>query len=312
MSSGAQYQERRIINWSEYNGALTNRGSLTFWLGEDLPELWFDREPKAAGSRGLHRTFSDHAIQMCLTFKALFHLAYRQTEGFVNSVFALGGIGLKAPDYTALAKRAKHLEVAIPVLRRDEPVHVVVDSTGLKVYGEGEWKVRQHGIGKRRTWRKLHLAVDAERHEILGVELTRLETADCEVLPALLQQSADQPIASICGDGAYDNRETYREAEARGATAVVPPRSGAALWQPGHPRNAAVEACRTQGRSAWKRAAGYHRRSNAETAMFRYKQILGPCLTARLPETQITEAYVGVSVLNRMNRLGMPKRASRG
>ena len=246
---------------------------------------------------------------MCLTFKAVFHLAYRQTEGFVNSVFALGGIGLKAPDYTALAKRAKHLEVAIPVLARDEPVHVVVDSTGLKVYGEGEWKVRQHGIGKRRTWRKLHLAVDAEHHEILGVELTRLETADCEVLPALLQQSADQPLASISGDGAYDTRDTYREAEARGATAVVPPRSGAALWEPGHPRNAAVEACRTQGRSAWKRSVGYHRRSHAETAMFRYKQILGPCLTARLPDTQITEAYVGVSVLNRMNRLGLPKRA---
>jgi hypothetical protein len=246
---------------------------------------------------------------MCLTVKAVFHLAYRQTEGFVNSVFALGGMGLKSPDYTALAKRAKHLEVTIPVLARDEPVHVVVDSTGLKVYGEGEWKVRQHGIGKRRTWRKLHLAVDAEHHEILGVQLTRLETADCEVLSALLQQSADQPIASISGDGAYDTRDTYREAEARGATAVVPPRSGAALWEPGHPRNAAVEACRTQGRSAWKRTLGYHRRSNAETAMFRYKQILGPCLTARLPDTQITEAYVGVSVLNRMNRLGMPKRA---
>jgi hypothetical protein len=179
MSSGAQYQDRRIINWSEYNGALTDRGSLTFWLGEDLPELWFNRAPKAPGSRGLHRTFSDQAIQRCLTFKAVFHLAYRQTEGFVNSVFALGGIGLKAPDYTALAKRAKHLEVTIPVLARNEPVHVVVDSTGLKVYGEGEWKVRQHGIGKRRTWRKLHLAVDAERHEILGVQLTCLESADC-------------------------------------------------------------------------------------------------------------------------------------
>jgi hypothetical protein len=309
MSSGARYQERRISNWSEYNRALTNRGSLTFWLGEDLLELWFNRQPKAAGSRGLHRTFSDHAIQMCLTFKAVFHLAYRQTEGFVNSVFALGGIGLKAPDYTALAKRAKHLEVAIPVLARNEPVHVVVDSTGLKVYGEGEWKVRQHGIGKRRTWRKLHLAVDAERHEILGVELTRLESADCEVLPALLQQNADQPLASITGDGAYDNRDTYREAQARGATAVVPPRSGAALWEPGHPRNAAVEACRSQGRSAWKRTVGYHRRSNAETAMFRYKRILGPGLSARLANTQITEAYVGVSVLNRMNRLGLPTRA---
>jgi hypothetical protein len=312
MSSGAHYQDRRITNWSEYNRALTNRGSLTFWLGEDLPELWFNREPKAPGSRGLHRTFSDQAIQICLTIKAVFHLAYRQTEGFVNSVFALGGIGLKAPDYTALAKRAKHLEVAIPVLRRDEPVHAVVDSTGLKVYGEGEWKVRKHGMGKRRTWRKLHLAVDAEHHEILGVELTCLETADCEVLPTLLEQCADQPLATVAADGAYDTRDTYRQAHARGAAAVVPPRSGAAFWASGHPRNAAVEACRTQGRSAWKRAVGYHRRSNAETAMFRYKQILGPCLSARLPDTQITEAYVGVSVLNRINRLGMPKRASKG
>jgi hypothetical protein len=146
--------------------------------------------------------------------------------------------------------------------------------------------VRQHGIGKRRTWRKLHLAVDAERHEILGVELTRLESADCEVLPALLQQNADQPLASLTGDGAY-NRDTCREVEARGATAVIPPRRGAALWEPGHPRNAAVETCRNQGRSAWKRTVGYHRRSNAETAMFRYKQILGPCLTppaARHPD----------------------------
>ena len=107
MSSGAHYQDRRITNWSEYNRALTNRGSLTFWLGEDLPELWFNREPKAPGSRGLHRTFSDQAIQICLTVKAVFHLAYRQTEGFVNSVFVIGGIGLKAPGQP---RTAPHLQ----------------------------------------------------------------------------------------------------------------------------------------------------------------------------------------------------------
>jgi hypothetical protein len=122
-------------------------------------------------------------------------------------------------------------------------------------------------------------------------------------------RSADPPLASVTGDGAYDTRGTYQQAAARGARAVVPPRTGATLWEPGHPRNAAVEACRNCGRSASERAVGYHRRSLAETAMFRYKQIIGPRLTARLPDTQITEAYVGVAILNRINRLGMPQRA---
>jgi hypothetical protein len=307
MSSGAQYKKRRIVNWSEYNRALVQRGSLTFWFPEEVADLWFHREPNRG--RGLNKTFSDSAIQTCLMLRAVFKLPLRALQGFVDSVFALVGLRLQSPNYSVFSKRGRALEVSIPRRLPTGAVDVVVDSTGLKIFGEGEWKVRAHGAGKRRTWRKLHLAIDPNSQEILAAELTRVDIGDSEVFPGLLEQLGQTQLGIVSGDGAYDTRECYRVILDAGGRPLIPPKRGAALWEAGHPRNAAVAACREHGRKAWREASGYHVRSNAETGMYRYKQLIGPELSARLPETQMTEAYVGVAVINRMNRLGMPKRA---
>lgn len=306
MSSGAQYKNRRIVNWSDYNRALVQRGSLTFWFPKEVADIWFHREPNAG--RGLNKTFSDGAIQTCLMLRAVFKLPLRGLQGFVDSVFALVGLPLRSPNYSVFSKRGRALSVRIPRRLPAGPVDVVVDATGLKIFGEGEWKVRAHGVGKRRTWRKLHLAIDPDSHEILAAELTRVDIGDSEVFPALLEQLGEPELGTVAADGAYDTRECYRAIIDGGGQPLIPPKAGAALWEDGHPRNAAVVACREQGRGAWRRASGYHVRSLVETGMYRYKRLIGPALTARLPETQMTEAYVGIAVLNRMNRLGMPKR----
>jgi len=241
--------------------------------------------------------------------KAVFRLPLRALEGFVNSVFRLMGLPLNSPDYSLFSKRARTLQVEIPRRLPEGPIDVVFDSTGLKIYGEGEWKVREYGAGKRRTWRKLHLAVNPDNWDNIAVELTTVDVGDSEVLPQLAAQLEEQEIDHGYGDGAYDTRGCYDTLSRHGGQAVIPPRENAAYWEKGHPRNQAVSACRKEGRKAWKITVGYHRRSLAETAVYRFKQLIGGTLSARVPANQGTESYVGVAVINRMNTLGMPKRA---
>ena len=306
MSTKAQPLVRQITNWPEYNKALVNRGSLTFWFDQAVIDQWFHRG--ANEGRGLNKTFSDRAIQTCLMLKALFGLPLRTLEGFVLSLVGLMGLSLPCPDYTTIAKRARGLQVAIPRRLPAGPVDIVVDSTGIKVFGEGEWKTRQHGVGKRRTWRKLHLAVDPATHDAVAAQVTVLEVTDGEVFPDLLEQLEDQPIGTVAADGAYDQRGCYDAVGQRGGQALIPPRENAVEWEAGHPRTAAVQACRAQGRKAWKASVGYHRRSLSETAMFRYKQLISPAFSLRHFASQVVEAYAGLAVLNRMNTLGMPVR----
>jgi hypothetical protein len=191
-------------------------------------------------------------------------------------------------------------------------VHVVVDATGLKVFGEGEWKVRKHGYGKRRTWRKLHLAIDEASHEILAAVLTTNDFGDNEVFADLLEQ-IDEPIVQVSGDGSYDSWDTHARIQRRGARPAIPPRKTARIHQHGNrrqpplPRDEALRAIRHRGRAAWKRATGYHRRSLAETAMFRIKTLFGASLSARSFNSQATEAFLRCRALNRMTELGMPE-----
>lgn len=245
---------------------------------------WFDDEflrehwrPAATGKRGAPFEYSDIAIQALLMLKAVFHLPYRALEGFARSLMELMSLALPIPDHTHLSRRAKTLPVVVTCRASTEPRHIVVDSTGLKVYGEGEWKVRQHGAGKRRTWRKVHLAVDAGSLDVVGVEVTTAGWTDGEVFEGLLDQ-VEGNIEQIDGDGAYDTRGVYEAAAARGARLVVPPRDN----------------------------AGYHRRSLAENAMYRLKQLFGDRLASRLFETQVTEVHVRVAAMNVMTALGMP------
>jgi hypothetical protein len=172
-------QQYRIRNWSQYNASLKQRGSLTFWVSDAAIEQWL--EPEKTGDRGASRTYSNRAIEVMATLKALYRWAGRQIEGVVESIFKLMHISLAVPDHSTLSRRMKSLEIDIPVQPTDKARHVVIDSTGVKVYGAGEWKTRQHGVSKRRTWRKLHLALDETTGEILGVVASDNGTADCEL-----------------------------------------------------------------------------------------------------------------------------------
>ncbi len=190
----------------------------------------------------------------------------------MKSLMRLNGLDLPVPDHTHMSRRAAQLAVKIPRRPRTGPVHVVVDSTGLKIFGEGEWKVRQHGVGKRRTWRKIHLAVDEAEKDIIGIEVTTADWGDNEVLPELLAQ-VEGAVAQVSADGAYDTEGCHRSIAERGAKATIPPRDGAVPWGGDHPRDAILQAIAERGRDGWKDDSHYHRRSLAENMMFRLKQL---------------------------------------
>jgi IS5 family transposase len=305
-SSKATY---RIRNWKEYDAALKQRGSITFWVSEDVIEQW--NNPEKTGKRGASNEYSDLAIATMATVKSLFHLAGRQTEGFLESLFNLMHIEVKTPDHSTLSRRLGKLSVTLPVIPKDKAVHVVVDSTGVKVYGEGEWKTRQHGVSKRRTWRKLHLGVDENTGEILAAVVSTNNYHDSEVLPDLLEQIPEN-IEQVSGDGAYDTFDCYDAIEQGQAKAVIPPRKDAKIHQhgnckaPPHPRDKNLRRIRKVGRKRWKQESNYHRRSIAETTMFRLKAIFGGKLRSRKFDNQAVELFLQCAALNRMIQLGKP------
>jgi hypothetical protein len=292
----------RVKNWRAYDAALVRRGDVTVWFEESfLRAHW---QPLGTGKRGAPVQYSDTAIQVLLMLKAVFKLPYRALEGFAGSLMKLMSLSLPIPDHSHLSRRAAGLDVVIPRRESEEALHVVVDSTGLKVYGEGEWKVRQHGIGKRRTWRKVHLALNAANREVIGVSVTTAAWTDGEMLGAVVDQ-VEGPIAQISADGAYDTHEAYAIAAARGARLVVPPRVDAVPWDAAHPRTKALGEIERLGRTIWKQEQGYHQRSLAENAMYRLKQLFGDRLASRCFEAQVTEVHVRAAVMNIMTSLGM-------
>lgn len=295
----------KTTNWSAYNDALKRRGSL---------ELWFDPEmvwvPPPGGKRGRQQQFSDAAIQACLTLKVLFGMPLRQTTGFVQSLLRLVGLEWAVPDYSTLCRRQKTLNVSLPYRGAKGPLNLLIDSTGIKSEGEGEWNARKHGGPKRRIWRKIHIGIDEKTLEVRAVEVTTSNVGDAPVLPELLNQIApDQTIGSVTADGAYDTRKCHDAIAARNAHAVIPPRKNAKPWKPttagAIARNEAVNASRYLGKAIWRRWSGYHRRSRVETKMNCIKQ-LGQSLMARDFDRQVAEIQVRVAVLNRYTALGIP------
>jgi hypothetical protein len=300
----------RIKNWSEYDKALVQRGSITFWLSDDLKKSWLYAGEK---QQGRPFDYSDQAIQVMLTVKEIYHLTNRGTEGFMRSLFELMQIDLPVPDHTTLSTRGKTLTVTLPK-KADHGLNIVMDSTGLKIYGEGEWKVRMHGISKRRTWRKLHVGVNPDDGEIQAVLLTDNSVSDDMAVEALLEQ-IEQTILDFAADGAYDKRKVYDglNAHSPDANILIPPRKNARIWRHGNSKAARLKRdqnlreIRKEGRKAWKEKSGYHIRSLAETIMFRLKTIFGNSLSARLIETQTTQALIRCMALNKMTHLGMPQ-----
>ena len=295
----------RTHNWKEYNQALINRGSLTFWIDEEAINAW--NCSIHHGRRGRGFQYSDTAITTALMVKSIFRLSLRSLQGFMDSVFSLMNVPLKCPNYSSISKRAKTVDISIKMPVRGEIRHLAIDSTGLKVFGEGEWHMKKHGKDKRRVWRKLHIAVDADTHQIVAAELSLSNVADSEVLPELLKQT-HRKIKAISGDGAYDSRRCYQAIMSKKANALIPPRTGAAYWEDGHPRNHAVANQRIHGcNQHWKSISGYHSRSISETGMFRYKKLINPSLSMRDYDAQVAESYAGVRALNKLTRLGMPE-----
>jgi hypothetical protein len=298
-------RQYRIRNWRDYNKALVRRGSLTLWVEQGVVGRW--RDSSAPVKRGRRRLYSDLAITCALTLREVYGLPLRATQGLVRSVLLLLGADSPAPHYSTLSRRAVSLEVKLPRLRSG-PLHLAVDSTGLKLYGEGEWKVRLHGAEKRRTWRKLHLLLDHQTQEAVACSMTEQYVLDRKALPGLLGQVGGE-VAEVLGDGAYDFRDCYKAIRAKRARAVIPPQARARVRSGPEfgDRNAAVFRGREVGRDEWKKEAGYRRRSLAETAMMRLKTIFSDKLKAREWKRQETELRVRCAAMNRMTSLGMPR-----
>ena len=295
----------RVANWPDYDAALVRRGSLTVWLTVEAVSAW--HEP-AAGKQGGQTIYSDLAIETGLALRLVLHQPLRQTEGALRSIADLLGVQIRIPDHTTLSRRGGGLKVLPQRLEPDEPLHLLIDSTGVKIYGEGEWLDQKHGIRARRRWRKLHLAVDADTQEIAAVELTPDDVGDISALPDLLDQIED-PVGSVTADGAYDGETVYDEVLQRhpAARVIIPPRSTAIVSETGTTqRDEHLHSIGQHGRLGWQRRSGYGRRSLVETAMYRYKTIIGRRLHARTLPNQQTEAKIGCNVLNRMASLGMP------
>lgn len=301
-------QRRRAANWAEYDAALRGRGSLTIWFTDAAIAAW-QAEPRT--SRGGQPRYSSLAITTALTLRAVFRLALRQTEGLIGSIIALLGLDLAVPDHTTLSRRAETLEIP-PSHPGSRPVHLLVDSTGLQLCGPGEWWVEKHGTRTRRSWRKLHIGVDADTGRIVAAELAAQDVDDASQVGPLLDQVAD-PIASFTADGAYDQDGVYAEVAARhpNAAVIVPPRSSAV------PSDTA-EAAPTQrdqhlltiakhGRMAWQKASGYNWRALVEADIARFKRVIGCGLRSRTDRRRATEVAVAVGALNRMLDLGRPE-----
>jgi len=294
-----------VRNWSEYNDSLVARGSITMWFSEEALQHWY--HANSTCKRGRPFKYSDSTIELFLTIRELLRLPYRQTEGFIGGILGLIQEGLTAPDFTSAAKRAAKLRIALPVLPRQGNIDVVLDSTGLKVFGEGEWKVRQHGPSKRRTWRKLHLAIDPKTQEILAETLTTNAGHDADQAAELLD-AVPAAIDTVTADGAYDQWKVYTTIDQRKARPRIAPRHDAKIKRhantagPRLARDQTIRAIRRLGRKQWKKSSGYHCRSLVETAVSRLKTIFGPQLKNRRFENQRTEARLRCHILNQFTQ----------
>ncbi len=305
----------RVPDWSKYNENLVKRGSITLWLDEEVIKEWY--AAPISNRRGRPVKYSDKAIECMLTLRALFKLTFRMAEGFTKSVLKdLLKAEVEIPDYSLLCKRQKSLKVDLRRAYAGEGLHLVIDTTGLKVYGEGEWKVRQHGWVKHRLWRKLHLAVNGKSQAIEAYELTDLGVQDCEGLGLILEK-LKAPIKKVIGDGSYDRFSCYEAGIKGGFKMLSPPQRNAKKSTERkkynkkvdkkilEERDKVIDEVRSLGRKGWKIKEGYHQRSLAETAMHRMKGLLGNKLSTRIMEHQQLEVGIRCKILNKVTALGL-------
>jgi hypothetical protein len=302
-------QKHKLTNWREYDASLRQRGSLTIWFTDNAIEGWRAAPRTTPGGQPW---YSPLAILTALTLRAVFRLALRQTEGLIGSVIDLLGLTLAVPDHSTLSRRAETLAVPRPRPRTDgEPLHLLVDSTGLKLCGAGEWLVEKHGTKTRRSWRKLHIGLDADTGQIVAAALTTKEVDDGSQVAPLLDQVA-VTVASFTADGAYDQEGVAATVAERWpeAAIIVPPRSTAVPSETAETaptqRDRHLQSIAEHGRTAWQKASGYTKRARAEAAIGRFKQVIGDGLRSRTDRRRATEVDLAVHALNRMLELGRP------
>jgi hypothetical protein len=300
--------ERRVTNWAEYDAALCQRGSLTVWFNDEAIAAW-RAVPRTTPGGQPH--YSDLAITTALTLRAVFRLALRQTEGLIGSILQLLGLDLPVPDHSTLGRRARTLELPVAQSGIGGPVQLLVDSTGLKRCGPGEWLIEKHGTKKRRSWRKLHIGMDATTGRIVAAILTDRAVDDASQVGPLLDQIAD-PVDAVMADGAYDRAEAYATLHERHpeAAVILPPRADAVLSETAAtaptPRDQHIQVMADHGRLGWQKQSGYNQRALVEGQIGRFKQVIGPMLRFHTAEAQATEIAIAVEVLNRMLDLGRP------
>ncbi|HET8669649.1 MAG TPA: IS5 family transposase [Candidatus Saccharimonadales bacterium] len=294
-----------IRNWPQYITALINRGSLTLWIDHHSINHWLNARP--AAGRGRPLLYADAAITCALLIREVYHLPLRQTQGFILSLFDLLHIDLPVPHYSTLCRRARSLRIKLLPLSPQQPLHLLIDSSGLKVYGEGEWYVRLRKQYKRRTWRKTHIAMDWESELIHSAIGSHKDLLDRFAVVDLLDQ-VHSPLAVVYADGAYDYKVCYKAIYEKGGEAIIPPKQKGVLhkqeWMASRNRN--IKQMRRVGLDKWKRKSGYHRRSLIETAFFRLKKIFSDRLRSKRTESQDAEMMIRCAALNRMTSLGMP------
>jgi hypothetical protein len=296
----------RVWNWRKYEAGLRRRGDLTVWFSEDALDSW--RAPPS-GKPGGQRTYANIAIEAALTIRMVFHLPLRQTEGFLRSLVQMLEVEIPIPDHTTLSRGLKKLgELSFRVLEDNRPIHLLIDSTGLRVHvGHLRKPPRQ------RAWRKLHLAVNADTGEIVASDLTSRRARDSARIPTLLGQ-IEHRVASVTADGAYDTKSVYEAAqekgEGRAVRVLIPPGRNARLSAMPSPalkeRNRNIRSIRRFGRREWYKRSGYSKRAMVENAIYRYKTMIGRGVRSRTPAGQRVEVKLGCGVLNTMAHLGMP------
>ncbi|XXK32698.1 IS5 family transposase [Rhodobacteraceae bacterium nBUS_24] len=302
----------RITNWAVYNESLRQRGDVTVWLSSEVEASWRADRRK---TRGGQPTYSDLAITVCLTLGMVYKQPLRQTEGFVRSLVKLMGVDICVPDFSTFSRRGSRLVLPVkPRAEQDGPIDLVVDSTGLKIFDEGEWLQKKHKtIAKRKSWRKIHLGLDLTTGELVCSELTAEDVGDPTVLPELLGQ-IDREVTRFIGDGAYDGRSTSDLLDKLfgvDVEVIIPPLKTAVISAEAannpSKRDQSIAAIAKGGRMAWQVSSGYNQRSRAETQMGRWKIVIGPKLKARSFPNQKTEARIGTNILNKMTGLGRAK-----
>ena len=301
----------RVNNWAEYDQALVQRGDITLWLSADAID---SGEPAPTGRRGAQMRFSDHAIETALMLRLIFNLPLRQAEGFLRSLLSLMSVDLEAPDHTTLSRRSQNLNVDLHRVTGDKPVHLIVDSTGLSIVGEGEWAAAKYGGRGRRGWKKLHLGVDRSG-VIVAETLTDGDVNDAKTALDLIDH-VEGDIASLTADAAYDTLAIYDAGTARGAEVIVPPSKSATRSRLRRSRSCArdrtITSVKAIGRRQWKKESRYHQQACVENTFFRYKTIIGGRLRARHPQSQKAEVVMACNILNRIDGLGMPESLALG